>query len=138
MNQFTIIGTMVKDPEIKSTPTGMKVAEYSVAVSDGKDKQGNQKTNFFNCVAYDKTATVLENYVKKGHKICIMGKMEHQTYKNKEGKTQSSYKVITNQIEMLTTKAQAEAMTSSQPRVSNDDVIPVLDLPVIETGSMPF
>jgi single-strand DNA-binding protein len=135
MNQFTIIGNVTSDIEIKALQTGMKIANFSVAVSDGKNKEGKEKTNFFNCTAFDKTATVLENYVKKGHKLCVMGKMEHQTYINKDGKTQSAYKVIVNQIEMLTTKAQAESISSSQPKVVTQEVE---KLPEIDTGSMPF
>ena len=67
MNKVIIIGRLTKDPEIRTTQTGKKVASFSLAVNEGKDSNGQEMVQFFNCSAWDRLAEIaeLQSYITK-------------------------------------------------------------------------
>ena len=71
MNQVILTGHLAKDIELRKTQHNKSVASFTIAVSNGKDKNAD----FINCVAWEKTAELLSQYVKKGHKIGVQGKV---------------------------------------------------------------
>jgi single-strand DNA-binding protein len=111
MNKIILIGRLVKDPEIRSTATGKKVASFSIAVSDGKDQNGQEITQYFNCTAWEKKAEIVEMYVKKGHKIAIVGKLQNRSWDAPDGTKKYATDILVSELEILTSKAEAENMT---------------------------
>jgi single-strand DNA-binding protein len=77
MNKVIMIGRLTKDPEVKKTSSGKSVASFSLAVSD---RYNRDKTDFINCVAWEKTADYLGNYVKKGNLIAVEGRISTRNY----------------------------------------------------------
>lgn len=116
MNKVILVGRLTKDPEIKLTQTGKKVASISVAVDDGKDAQGNRISQYFNCSAWDSQAEIIESYVKKGHRIAIIGKLQNRSWDRPDGTKGYSTDVQIRELELLTTRAEAEQIATS----SND------------------
>jgi single-strand DNA-binding protein len=100
MNKIFLIGNLTKDPIINTTKSGMKTAQISLAINEGKDKEGNNTVIYYNCTAFDKQAQLMENYVKKGHKIMIAGRGKNESYDNKEGIKVNTFKVIISEIEL--------------------------------------
>ena len=111
MNKIILIGRLVKDPEIRSTATGKKVASFSIAVSDGKDQNGQEITQYFNCTAWEKKAEIVELYVKKGHKIAIVGKLQNRSWDAPDGTKKYATDILVSELEILTSKAEAESMS---------------------------
>ena len=68
VNSVILIGRLTKDPEIKKTSSGKSVASFTLAVNQ---RFNRDKTDFINCVAWEKTADYLGNYVKKGNLIAV-------------------------------------------------------------------
>ncbi len=128
MNKIILIGRLVKDPEIRSTATGKKVASFSIAVSDGKDQNGQEITQYFNCTAWEKKAEIVELYVKKGHKIAIVGKLQNRSWDAPDGTKKYATDVLVSELEILTSKAEAEGMahreTGDMPHNNSKDYNP--------------
>ena len=103
MNLTVISGRLTRDPEVKYGASSQKaVARFCVAVDKGRDKSGqNRGANFFNCVAFDKTAETLERFSGKGLRVAIIGRLETGSYQNKEGQEVKTTDIIADRIEII-------------------------------------
>ncbi len=137
LNKAMIIGNLGKDPELKYMPNGKAVASFSIATSQKwKDNDGNQqeKTEWHNVTAFEKLAEIVGEYVKKGSKVYIEGRLQTDQWE-KDGVKHYSTKIIASQMVMLggkTEKNETEAQPSSQQEAPKDDDLPfVWLLPLI-------
>jgi single-strand DNA-binding protein len=105
VNKVTLLGNVGKDPEIRSTPGGTMVANLTLATSDRqKDAQGNwqDRTEWHNLVAFTRTAEIVRDYVKKGSKIYIEGKIQTRSWDDKEsGQKRYRTEIIVNDLVLL-------------------------------------
>ena len=107
MNKVIEIGRSVSDVELKQTPSGTSVVEFSIAVKRTfKNANGQQESDFFSCVAYNKTAETISKYVKKGDLIGIEGKLQTRNYTNREGKKVYVTEIVVELVEFLQSKKQ--------------------------------
>lgn len=113
MNKFLVTGNLVKDSELKFIPsTGMAVCNFTIANNEG---WGEKKTvSYLNCTAFGKTAENIANYTHKGSKVLIDGKIQIESYQNKENKTVYATNIIVNQIEFLDKKADGKPTHEQQ------------------------
>ena len=116
MNRVIMIGRNTKDLELKQLNSGASVIEFSIAV---KRPFKNDESDFFNCVAFSKTAETISRYVKKGDLIGIEGRLQTRSYTNKEGRTINVTEIIVENIEFLQSKKQEE-LTADEPKVEAD------------------
>lgn len=100
MNCINIIGRLTKDPELKFGQSGTAFARFTVAVARKMDKD---KTDFFNCVAFKKTAEVISEYFKKGNQIGITGNVQINEYEV-NGEKKKSVDVFVESITFLDKK----------------------------------
>lgn len=84
-NNCTFIGNFTKDPELKETPSGAQVVNFTLGVRRSYVKDGQQDSDFIGCVAWGKTAEFISKYFKKGSKIGIRGSMESRTWEDQSG-----------------------------------------------------
>jgi single-strand DNA-binding protein len=94
VNKVILLGNVGKDPEIRSTPGGAIVANLTLATSDRfQDQQGNwqDRTEWHALVAFKRTAEIIRDYVKKGSKLYIEGKLQTRSWDDKES-GQKKYK----------------------------------------------
>lgn len=103
MNKCIIIGRLTKDIDVRSSQSGTSVAKFTVAV-DRRTKE--KETDFINCTAFGKTAEVLQKYVRKGHRIGIVGHIQTGSYE-KDGHKVYTTDVIVDEIEFLEKKEDA-------------------------------
>ena len=109
MNKVIMIGRNTKDIELKQTTSGTSVAEFSIAVKRAfKNANGENDSDFFNCIAYGKTAETISRYVKKGDMISVDGRLQVRNYTNKEGRKIYVTEIIVENVEFLQTKKQEE------------------------------
>ncbi len=105
VNKVILIGNLGKDPEVKYTPSGMAVARYSVATTDRvKDKDGNwqDRTEWHNLVAFQRTAEIAAEYLKKGNKVYIEGRLHSDSWDDKEtGQKKYKTEIIINDLVLL-------------------------------------
>jgi single-strand DNA-binding protein len=105
VNKVILLGNVGKDPEIRSTPGGTMVANFTLATSDRqKDPQGNwqDRTEWHNLVAFGRTAEIIRDYVKKGAKLFIEGKIQTRSWDDKEsGQKRYRTEIIVNDLSLL-------------------------------------
>jgi single-strand DNA-binding protein len=105
VNKVTLLGNVGKDPEIRSTGGGVMVASLALATSDRqKDAQGNwqDKTEWHNLKAFNRTAEIVRDYVKKGSKLYIEGKITTNSWDDKEtGQKRYRTEILVNELVLL-------------------------------------
>ena len=105
VNKVLLLGNVGKDPEIRTTPGGMTVATFSLATADrAKDAQGNwaDKTEWHNLVAFQRTAEIISDYVKKGTQIFVEGKIQTRSWDDKEsGQKKYRTEILINELSLL-------------------------------------
>ena len=87
VNKVILLGNVGKEPEVKFLPSGQAVANFSIATSERyKDKSGEwqDRTEWHNLTAYGKTAEIIRDYVKKGHKLYVEGRLTTRSWDDKE------------------------------------------------------
>jgi single-strand DNA-binding protein len=105
VNKVILLGNVGKDPEIRSTPGGTMVATFSLATSDRyQDQQGNwqDRTEWHNLVAFKRTAEIIRDYVKKGSKLYIEGRIQTRSWDDKDtGAKRYKTEIIVNDLSLL-------------------------------------
>jgi single-strand DNA-binding protein len=105
VNKVTLLGNVGKDPEIRSTAGGNMVANFTLATSDNqKDAQGawQERTEWHNLVAFKRTAEIVRDYVKKGSKLYIEGKITNRSWDDKEsGQKRYKTEILVNELVLL-------------------------------------
>lgn len=105
MNKIILLGRLVKDPEIKYTPSEKCVAQFSIAVNrPTKNAEGQYEADFINIVAWNKTAELIGNYVHKGQRILVEGRLQIRSYTAKDGSKRLASEVVGDHIEFIEKK----------------------------------
>ena len=120
MNKVFLIGNITKDIELRQSNSGKFVVEFSVAINNGKDQQGNElPADFINCTAWNKTAEVLSKYTTKGTKVGIEGAMKTQTWTDQQGNNRYKTYVLVDRVELLSRPQQQQNPAQVANQVTN-------------------
>jgi single-strand DNA-binding protein len=105
VNKIILLGNVGKDPEFRATPGGTTVANFSLATTDrAKDQAGNwtDRTEWHNLVAFQRTAEIVRDYVKKGSKLYVEGKIQTRSWDDKtSGEKKYRTEVLVNELVLL-------------------------------------
>ncbi len=115
LNKVMLIGNVGQDPEVKQLDGGDHVATLSIATTERwKNKKGEkqEETQWHRCVAWRKTAEIIGEYVKKGDRIYVEGKLVHRSY-DKDGETKYITEIVIRDMKMMGTKKDAKSEGSS-------------------------
>ena len=105
-NKVILVGRTTRVPEVKMTSGMTKVVNFTLAVDNGYGE--TQKTDFFNCVAFGKTAETIATYVKKGDLILVEGRLEIDKWTDREGVNRERAKIVVSKFTFLETKKSRE------------------------------
>lgn len=112
VNKVILVGNVGKDPEFKMTPSGVAVAKFTIATTDrSKDKAGQWQdvTDWHNIVTFNRTAEVARDYVKKGSKLYVEGKIQTRSYDDKEsGQKKYFTEILVNDLVLLSGRGDGE------------------------------
>ena len=103
MNKWIGIGRLTKDPEIRSTATGMQVASFTLAVNRRFAKE-EPKADFFNVTAWNKTAEFVGKYFTKGQQVLVSGRIENRSWEDNAGVKRYATDVIAEEVEFADSK----------------------------------
>ena len=109
MNKVMLTGRLVKDVELNNYGKGKNAGvwcRFTLAVNDGKDSEGEAKTQFIDCKAFGKTAELLEQFVKKGHVTLITGKIVNESWEDDDKERHFAQRVIADSVELLPNRAE--------------------------------
>ena len=108
MNKVILIGRLTNDPDIRATNNGEFVAKFTLAVNRIGAKEGQQQADFINCVAFRNTAEFFRNYVHKGMKMAVEGRIQTGSYTNNEGRKVYTTDVFVERSEFAESRQQGQ------------------------------
>lgn len=124
LNLCQFIGNLGKDVETRFTQGGKAVANFSIAVADGyKDKQTGEnvdQTEWVRCVAFDKLAEICGQYLHKGSKVYVQGRMKTRSY-DKNGVTHYATEIVLDTMQMLSSSEVPREQHQTQQSPQSDD-----------------
>jgi len=105
VNKVILIGNLGRDPELRYTPGGQPVANFSIATSESwnkKDCSGREeKTEWHRIVAWGRTAELCAQYLSKGRSVYIEGRLQTREWENKEGQKQRTTEIVANTVQFM-------------------------------------
>ena len=121
MNVLCIAGNITKDLELRTTNSDKKVVSFGIAITEGKDK-----TEFVNCVAWEKTAELIARFCNKGDKISWSGKIQTRKWDDKDGNTRYATEMIVFQVDLPPKPREgwAESIQEAGQEVLDSEEIP--------------
>ncbi len=109
LNKVMIIGNLGRDPEMKYTQTGTPVTQFSVAVSRSRkspDGQQIDETEWFRVVAWERLAETCNEYLRKGSKVYIEGRLQTRKWTGQDGQERTTVEVVANEMLLLDPRQQ--------------------------------
>ena len=127
MNKVALLGRMVKEPELRYTPSGTAVVSFTLAVDRRFQKQGEERqADFINCIAWQKTAEFVANYFTKGQLMALSGSIQVRTWDDNEGHKRYATEVIADEVYFAESK-KAEGAAPQKPAMPSADFEEVQD-----------
>ena len=109
LNRIILIGRLTRDPELKYTPQGRPVATMGLAVNRfTKDENNNYEVDFFDIVAWSRTAEFANNYLSKGRLVSVDGRLQTRSYVAQDGTKRKVYEIVADNIEGLDRRGDGE------------------------------
>lgn len=145
MNKIILIGNLTRDPELRTTPNGYSVCDFTIAVNRrnrGQQADGTQNdADFFRISAWRQLGENCKNYLAKGRKVYVSGPLSCRTYTANDGTTRVSLEVTADEVEFLSSRndaqgygAAAPAPAAEQPAASQAPA----DFTTVESDDLPF
>ena len=142
MNKIILVGRLTKDPEIQATSNGTSLLRFNVACkSKFRDEDGEQKVDFFVCVAWREKAELIHKYCKKGSMLQISGSMGSRSYEKQDGTRQTIWEINVEDVEFLSSINEESAenkektKTKSKTAPKQAELIPLDD---VDDDELPF
>ena len=116
MNKLTIIGNLTRDPELRTTSSGINVCTFTVAVNRRRSGNSNQpEADFFRVSAWRQLGENCQRYLAKGRKVAVVGAVSVQTYTGNDGTTCASLEVTADDVEFLSSRNEDAGYAPAAP-----------------------
>jgi single-strand DNA-binding protein len=144
INQVILMGRLTRDPETRTTTSGKTIASFSLAVDRGGQ---DDATDFFEVTAWEKLGELVSQYLSKGRRCLVQGRLRQDSWDDKEtGKKRSKIEVVATDVTFLDGPSgegggnapSAPRASSSAPKKSDDVVIEDIDDKPIDLSEIPF
>ena len=122
INKVILMGRLTRDPEMRHTNSGTPVTTFSIAINSGYGE--NQRTDFVNCLAWNKTAEFVTKYFTKGKMIIVIGRITTRSWETQDGKRAYATEVVANEVTFGESKTSPQLntpQTAAQPPMQDDD-----------------
>lgn len=129
INRVVLVGRITRDPLLRKTQSGTSVVSFIVACNRRIKQEGQPEADFINCVAWNKTADFMAQYVKKGALLGVEGRIQTRNYDDKDGKRVYVTEVVADSVQLLESKKDVQ----SEATMQNDEYDDYVD-----GGSLPF
>ena len=131
MNKLTIIGNLTKDPELRTTSSGVNVCTFTVAVNRRKRQGEEQEADFFRVSAWRERGEVCAKYLQKGKKVCVVGPVSVSMFTGNDGTQRAFLDVTADEVEFLSSRSD-----DTTPQAPQRD--PQTNFEQVETDELPF
>ena len=128
MNKIILSGRLCADISVRYTQDGKPIVTFNFAVSRPYLKNGNQETDFFNCVSFGKTAETMERlHIGKGTKLLLEGRVQNDDYTDREGVKRHNVRVIVDSFEFCEKKADTPRAAAPAPTPQGEEFMNIPD-----------
>lgn len=114
INSVVLMGRLVRDPEIRTTASGKSVCSFSLAVERDFQRSEEKTADYFDCVAWGKTAEFIDKYFRKGRMIAVVGRIQTRTYTDKDGNKRQAMEVVAEKVSFTGEKAEPSEQKPSR------------------------
>jgi len=115
LNRVVLVGRLTRDPDLRYTPNGVAVANFTLAVNRPfSNQQGNRDADFINCVVWRRQAENLANFMKKGSQVGVDGRLQTRTFEGQDGKTVFVTEVVADSVQFLESKGTSQSRGGGQ------------------------
>ena len=114
MNKLTIIGNLTRDPELRTTQSGLSVCSFTVAVN--RLRSQNNEADYFRITVWRELAEICQKFLAKGRKVAVCGPVAVSTYTANDGSTRATLEVTADEVEFLTPREDASYPANSAPK----------------------
>lgn len=104
INRVVLVGRLTRDPELRKTQSGTSVVSYTIACNRRVQTPGQPDADFISCVAWNKTADLMAQYLHKGSLIGVEGRIQTRNYDNQQGQRVYVTEVVTESVQFLESK----------------------------------
>lgn len=130
INRTILVGRLTKDPEFRTTPSGLSIANFTLAVNRTfTNAQGEREADFINVVVFKKQAENVNNYLFKGNLAGVDGRIQSRSYENNEGKRVFVTEVVADNVQFLEPKSQSNGQSQQQSGQAKPQQAPAKDNP---------
>lgn len=121
MNKVFIIGNLTRDPEMRTTSTGISVCSFTVAVNRRRSsaEAGQPDADFFRVSAWRQLGELCNRYLAKGRKVAVVGSITMSTFTGNDGQVRSNLEVTADEVEFLTPRSEQGGESMSAPAASS-------------------
>lgn len=120
LSMALIGGRLTQDPELKTTPSGVSVCSFTVAVNRKPGKDGESKADFINCTAWRQTAEFISKYFHKSSSIFVEGTLQQRSWETQDGQKRTVLEVQVDDARFVDSKSEMEERTGFSPASRND------------------
>ena len=120
-NKAILIGRLCADPEAKTTPSGVTVCTFRIAVD--RYSKGEKKADFINIVAWRERSEFICKYFSKGKLIGVEGSIQVREYKDKDGNKRNAFEVVTDRAFFVESKGESSGHGNKSPSIEGGEVI---------------
>jgi len=142
VNKVILIGRLGKDPDMRYTPSGTAVANFSLATNSSfKDSDGNwqDKTEWHNIVTFGRTAEIAGEYLKKGKLVYIDGRLQTSSWEDQNGQKRYKTEVVAGELQLIGSRGEGDSRADSPAGDTEDEVPAAEDIPpASEEDDLPF
>ncbi|MFK0524795.1 single-stranded DNA-binding protein [Paenibacillus illinoisensis] len=142
INNVVLVGRLTKDPDLRYTPAGVAVTQFTLAVDRPFTSQGGEReTDFIPVVTWRQLAETCANYLRKGRLAAVEGRIQVRNYENNEGKRVYVTEIVANNVRFLESSKRSAEVENDEPRVRNNGRDPFADdgQPIdINDDNLPF
>lgn len=135
LNVVALMGRLTADPELRTTPAGVSVTSFTIAVGCSFVKHGEERqADFINCVAWRGTADFVAKHFQKGSLIAVDGKIQTRRYQDKDGHNRTAFEVVVDNAHFAGSKEKAAQAACSVPEQPSYDDFATID----DAEDLPF
>lgn len=141
LNRVVLVGRLTKDPEFRTTPSGVEVATFTLAVNRTfTNAQGEREADFINVVVFRKQAKNVNDYLSKGSLAGVDGRVQSRNYENNEGRRVFVTEVVADSVQFLDTKGnnQQNNQPQKQQEPSATKYNPFANVTDMDSSELPF
>ena len=148
-NKVILMGNLTRDPEVRTTPGGQSVANFSLAVNrtwKGSDGNQQESVSYIDCVAWGRTGEVIAQYMQKGRPLLVSGRLDQRSWEQ-DGNKRSKVEVIVEDFNFVSggdggsgggSRGSSQSEAKSDSKKSNDDAEDIKDDEGINLDDIPF